>query len=62
MHSSRRLLYRLLPPFVRPIGVKDPAHEYVSSSVVQRRAADPSYAPPGLLAHLAGAPKVMDVD
>jgi len=61
LHESQTASYRLRRPFNRPIGVKDPAHEYASSTAVQRREKDPQYAPPGLVAYLAHEHKVMDV-
>ena len=62
LHETRTAFYRLLPPFVRPIGKKDPVHEHAASTAVQRRAKDPRYAPPGLVAYLAGPHHVMDVE
>jgi uncharacterized protein (DUF2235 family) len=62
LHDSRTALYRLVPPFVRPIGEKDPAHEYAASTAVVRQNKDSRYAPPGLVAYLGGDHKVMDVE
>jgi uncharacterized protein (DUF2235 family) len=62
LHESRTAFYRLLPPFVRPIANKDPVHEYAASTAVQRRAKDPHYAPPGLVAYLGGNHQVRDVE
>jgi uncharacterized protein (DUF2235 family) len=62
LHESRTAFYRLLRPFVRPIGEKDPVHEHAASTAVQRRDKDPHYAPPGLLAYLEGPHHVMDVE
>ena len=62
LHDSRTAFYRLVPPFVRPIGEKDPVHEYAASTAAERHNKDPHYAPPGLVAYLAGDHKVMDVD
>ncbi len=62
LHESRTAFYRLLPPFVRPIGKKDPVHEYAASTAMQRRAKDPRYAPPGLVAYLGRPHHVMDVE
>jgi uncharacterized protein (DUF2235 family) len=53
LEESRTKLYRLLPLYVRAIGVKDSAHESIASSVVQRKINDPNYTPPGLVAYLA---------
>jgi uncharacterized protein (DUF2235 family) len=62
LHESRTAFYRLLRPFVRPIGNKDQVHEYAASTAVQRRAKDPRYTPPGLVAYLGGHHQVMDVE
>jgi uncharacterized protein (DUF2235 family) len=62
LHESRTALYRLFPPFVRPIGKKDPLHEFAASTAVQRRAKDPRYAPPGLVTYLGAHHQVMDVE
>lgn len=61
LHDSRKLFYRLLRPYHRPIGMAEDGHEYVASSAVQRREKDSSYAPSGLVDHLAGPHQVMDV-
>ena len=62
MHDSRTGTYRLLPPLHRSIGTTDPAQEYVASSALHRREADPSYTPGNLAACLAGPHQVMAVD
>jgi uncharacterized protein (DUF2235 family) len=62
LHESRTAFYRLLRPFVRPIGEKDPIHEHAASTAVQRQAKDPHYAPPSLVAYLADHHQVMDVE
>ncbi len=61
LHEARTRFYRLVPPFVRRIGEKDPAHEYVASTAVERRERNPGYDPPGLRDYLAGSPKTMDI-
>jgi uncharacterized protein (DUF2235 family) len=61
LHESRKAFYRLLPPYERPIGEKDPVHEYASSTAVQRREKEPQYAPPRLVTYLAHDRQVMDV-
>ena len=61
LHESRTALYRLLRPFVRRIGEKDPVHEYAASTAVQRTIKDPHYAPSGLVAYLGGDHQEMDV-
>lgn len=60
MDNTRVGVYRLFPPFVRKIGVTDPAHESVASTAVERRDAT-AYAPPSLVAYLKGNPKVTTV-
>jgi hypothetical protein len=54
LHDSRTLLYKLLPPSKRDIGIKDPAHESAASSAIDRHKTDPEYSPPGLVAYLKG--------
>ena len=61
LHESRKSFYKLQGPYHRPIGEKDPAHEYVGSSVVVRREKDPGYAPPALVTYLAGQPQTLAV-
>jgi uncharacterized protein (DUF2235 family) len=61
LHESRRGFYQLLPAHVRELGRKDPAHEHVASTAVERREKDSTYAPPGLLAYLQGPHDVTDV-
>jgi uncharacterized protein (DUF2235 family) len=62
LHDSRRLVYRLLRPYVRPVGRQDEASESVASSAV-RRHEDPrmKYAPRELLAYLKKSRRVTDV-
>jgi uncharacterized protein (DUF2235 family) len=48
--DSRTLVFRLWPPFHRPMGKKDKPHEYAAKSAVTRR--NNGYAPPGLVAYL----------
>jgi uncharacterized protein (DUF2235 family) len=60
IHESRNGMYKLIKPFVRPIGQTDPQHEYLASSAI-RRHKQLDYAPPGLLAHLSGPHQVADV-
>lgn len=62
LHDSRRWLFRLLRPYVRPIGAKDPGSESVASSAVRRRdALGTKYAPRGLIAYLKASPRITDV-
>jgi len=61
LHDSREALYKVLPPYHRPIGARDPANEYVGSSAIARLEGDPGYRPPELAAYLEGDPQVMDV-
>jgi uncharacterized protein (DUF2235 family) len=60
--KSRKGFYRLVRPFARPIGKKDPAHEYAASTALQRRDQKPAYKPPGLVDYLKGAHQAMDVE
>jgi uncharacterized protein (DUF2235 family) len=59
VHNSRTAFYRLVPPYSRPIGVADPAHEYLSSTAAARFGKD-GWAPVNVAAYLAGT-QVMDV-
>lgn len=52
LHESRKAFYRLLPPFVRPIGETDPVHEYAASTAILRTTEDSGYRPPGLISYL----------
>lgn len=61
MHESRKGFYRLLRRYDRPLGVAEDGEEYVASTTLQRREKDADYAPPGLLAHLEGPHRVMDI-
>lgn len=59
LHDSRTQVYKLISPYHRPIGVKDPAHEYVASTATERRKQDPTYAPPELTKYLDGVHQEM---
>jgi len=48
IRESRRGMYELIPPYDRPIGVTDPAHEYASDSAVTRFKNHDGYAPANL--------------
>lgn len=52
LHNSRKGFYRLLPPYIRRIGVTDREHERVSATALARIEEDPSYRPRSL-AHSA---------
>lgn len=53
IHESRTKFYKFLRPFVRGIGISDPANEAVASTAVERHTTDPAYSPSVLLAYLA---------
>ena len=61
LHESRMGLYRLLRPYVRSLGVIDPAHESVASSAAERHQQMPTYTSPGLVAYLDHAHQVTQV-
>ena len=63
-HESRKGFYRLVKPFIRPIGdpKRQPAHEYAASTAVQRKDEDPRYRPANLFDYLAGDPEIMNVE
>jgi uncharacterized protein (DUF2235 family) len=50
-HETRTGLYKMLPASHRTLGVKDPEHEFASSTAVERRKKGP-YAPQNLTAYL----------
>lgn len=53
LHDSRTGAYRLLAPYERRLGVRDPANESAASTAVARHGMN-GYAPRGLGAYLAG--------
>lgn len=62
-HESRTKFYRLVRPFIRPIGAAEPRHESVASSVVQRWDDDDGYRPTNLATYLDGSgSRVTDVN
>ncbi len=58
LHNSRVGIYRLLPQYVRELGVKDMAHEYLASSAVERHRLT-TYVPPNLLDYLKRASQIL---
>jgi uncharacterized protein (DUF2235 family) len=58
-HDSRTFFYKLLPPYVRQLGVTDGAHEFVSNKTVERTRLEPSYAPQNLLDYLRRRPQYL---
>ena len=52
LRQSRTAFYRLLPRLIRRPGAKDPDHEYVADTAVDRRHRDRRYAPAGLIEYL----------
>jgi hypothetical protein len=59
LRHSRTAFYRLLPRLIRRPGAKDPDHEYVADTAVDRHHRDRRYAPAGLIEYLdAGGPVV----
>jgi uncharacterized protein (DUF2235 family) len=61
-HDSRTRFYRLIPPYIRPIGKTDPRHEYVASSAEMSYDKTAPDKRPGLAAYLDGPHQVMEVD
>lgn len=61
LHESRKGAYRLIPPFVRSLGITDETHEYIASSAVERRKEKQDYQPPALIAYLDAEPRIMPV-
>jgi hypothetical protein len=62
IHKSRKGFYRLLPPYLRPLGVGTGSCKSVASTAVERYRDSVSYAPLGLLTYLDAEPEVIDVD
>jgi uncharacterized protein (DUF2235 family) len=60
LHASRTGCYRLLPPFVRPIGLT--GREYVAAPAIARLQQTNGYAPANLLTHLRHTHQIMQVD
>lgn len=60
--DSRRGIYRLIPPFIRRIGVTDAAHEFAASSAVELYHQMPWYRPAGLVSYLNGEPRIVAVE
>ena len=52
LRQSRTAFYRLLPRLIRRPGAKDPDHEYVADTAVDRHHRDRRYAPAGLTEYL----------
>ena len=50
--QSRTAVYRLLARLIRRPGAKDPDHEYVADTAVDRHHRDRRYAPAGLIEYL----------
>ena len=61
LHDSRTSFYKLLKPYDRPVGVKDPPHEYAASTTAERCKQTRDYAPPRLIQYLDGAHQDMPV-
>lgn len=61
-HDSRRGVYRLIRPYLRPIGVTDAATEYAASTAVELYQRMPWYRPSGLTSYLDGEPRIMPID
>lgn len=55
LHDSRTAFYKLIKPYDRPIGAKDPEHEFAASTAIERRKQVPAYAPPELVKYLDGS-------
>jgi len=52
LRQSRTAFYRLLPRLIRQPGAKDPDHESVAGTAVDRHHCDRRYAPAGLIEYL----------
>jgi hypothetical protein len=61
LRQSRTAFYRLLPRLIRRPGAKDPDHEYVADTAVDRHHRDRRYAPAGLIEYLDARGPVIPV-
>lgn len=52
--NSRTRFYRLIPPYIRPIGTTDPTRESIASTAIELHERKPGYAPENLVAYLGG--------
>lgn len=62
LHESRTGAYRLIRPFVRPLGATDAPREHVASSATARRRHLPQYAPANLVTYLGDTPQIIAVE
>lgn len=53
-NNSRTGFYRLIPPYIRPIGCTDPDRESIASTAVDLHNQRPVYAPDNLIAYVNG--------
>ncbi len=53
LRDSKTLLYKVLPDYVRPIGVAKAGREQAASSAIERLTQDPDYRPQNLMDYLA---------
>jgi hypothetical protein len=61
LRQSRTAFCRLLPRLIRRPGAKDPDHEYVADTAVDRHHRDRRYAPAGLIEYLDARGPVIPV-
>ena len=61
LRQSRTAFYRLLPRLIRRPGAKDPDHEYVADTAVDRHHRDRRYAAAGLIEYLDARGPVIPV-
>ena len=52
IHESRSGFWKLLPAYIRPIGLQDPDHERVAPAALERYETDSGYRPPNLTSYL----------
>ena len=61
LHDSRTSLYKIMKPYHRPVGVKDPPHEYAASTAAQRCKQNATYLPSNLVQYLDGVHQDMPI-
>ncbi len=61
LHNSRTGIYKIVPPYIRPIGAADPVHEFLSSTAAARNG-ESGWAPTNVVTYLAGTPQIMQID
>ncbi|MGN6608982.1 MAG: DUF2235 domain-containing protein [Jatrophihabitans sp.] len=61
LHNSRTGIYKIVPPYVRPIGIVDPVHESLASTAAGREASD-GWSPANVERYLHGTPRITAIE